>query len=340
MVSKKLISVIVPVFNVEDYLDRCIQSIVSQTYEQLDIILVDDGSSDQCPVLCDRWAEKDNRIRVIHKENGGVSSARNAGLKIADGDWISFVDSDDIIHPEYFEVLMMLAEKSFSNVTSVNYFRVVEYQEPVASCKEKISFKSISGDDIVNKWFYRFFVWGKLYAKNIVEGYGFDESVFFGEDILFNIAVLSQAGIKITYTNERLYYYCIRPGSAVSEDRHRKRAELCKTYLKYADLENNKRIKKVYLEHAIKRALFTRYDVSIQKEYQSIEKDCNLCLKSALKNSTVWQGTARLIYFMYTIFYRFPKVYRLWRIVNEPSLLLWKKKMRTDKKKFPKNLFR
>lgn len=319
MVSEKLISVIVPVFNVEVYLDRCIRSIVGQTYDNLDIILVDDGSSDQSPVLCDRWAEKDNRIRVIHKENGGVSSARNVGLKMANGDWISFVDSDDVIHPKYFEVLMMLAANTSSNVTSVNYFRVENYQEPTALCKKQISFKSISGNAILNKWIYRYFVWGKLYAKNIVEGHDFDESVFFGEDILFNIKVLSQAGIKITYTNERLYYYYIRPGSAVSENLHRKRTGLCKICLKYADLEKDKRIKKIYLTFVIKRSLYTRYDVSIQEEYKYIAKECNLCIKRALKYSNLWQGTERLAYFIYIMIWS-PKVLAMPQITSNYQL--------------------
>lgn len=97
--QKPLVSVIVPVYKVEDYLDKCVKSIVAQTYENLEIILVDDGSPDNCPSMCDSWAQKDSRIKVIHKENGGVSSARNSALDAAAGDYICFVDSDDFIEP-------------------------------------------------------------------------------------------------------------------------------------------------------------------------------------------------------------------------------------------------
>ena len=97
MQNEPLISVIVPVYKAEQYLDRCVQSIVDQTYKNLEIILVDDGSPDNCPAMCDAWAEKDSRVRVIHKENGGVASARNVGLDNAVGQYISFVDSDDWI---------------------------------------------------------------------------------------------------------------------------------------------------------------------------------------------------------------------------------------------------
>ena len=103
--TKALVSVIVPIFMVEEYLDECIQSIAGQTYSNIEIILVDDGSLDGCPQKCDEWARKDHRIRVIHKPNGGLSSARNAGLDIAQGEYIAFVDSDDYVTPDYVEVM-------------------------------------------------------------------------------------------------------------------------------------------------------------------------------------------------------------------------------------------
>lgn len=101
-----LISVIVPIYKVEKYLDECIQSIVSQTYSNLEIILVDDGSPDRCPQMCDEWAAKDSRIRVIHQKNGGLSAARNAGLDAANGDYVGFVDSDDYIYSDMYETML------------------------------------------------------------------------------------------------------------------------------------------------------------------------------------------------------------------------------------------
>ena len=95
--KEKLISVIIPIYKVEQYLDECVESIIKQTYKNLEIILVDDGSPDGCPQMCDEWARKDERIRVVHKKNGGLSSARNAGLDVATGEYVSFVDSDDFI---------------------------------------------------------------------------------------------------------------------------------------------------------------------------------------------------------------------------------------------------
>ncbi|MBQ6857596.1 MAG: glycosyltransferase, partial [Lachnospiraceae bacterium] len=106
-----LISIIVPVYKVEMYLDRCVRSLVEQSYTNLEIILVDDGSPDNCGIMCDRWTEKDRRIKVIHKKNGGLSDARNAGLRIAAGEYIAFVDSDDWIEPEMYGHMLGLMGK-------------------------------------------------------------------------------------------------------------------------------------------------------------------------------------------------------------------------------------
>ena len=101
--GKPEISIIVPVYQVEKYLNECIDSILAQTFTDFELILVDDGSPDNCPALCDAAAKRDSRVRVIHKQNGGVSTARNAGLDAAQGNWIAFVDSDDTVEPEYLE---------------------------------------------------------------------------------------------------------------------------------------------------------------------------------------------------------------------------------------------
>ena len=118
--NEPLISVIVPIYKVEEYLDKCVETIVNQTYKNLEIILVDDGSPDNCPKMCDEWGKKDSRIVVIHKENGGVCSSRNMGLDIANGEWISFVDADDYIQPAYIE--KMYAKAKETDVVDITKF--------------------------------------------------------------------------------------------------------------------------------------------------------------------------------------------------------------------------
>ena len=117
-----IVSIIVPVYNVEKYLDRCIQSAVNQTYKYLEIILVDDGSKDNCPSMCDEWAAKDSRIKVIHKENGGLSSARNAGLNIFKGNFVTFLDSDDWLEPDAVEAMMLCALQNGADMVSCGFY--------------------------------------------------------------------------------------------------------------------------------------------------------------------------------------------------------------------------
>lgn len=121
METKPQISVIVPVYKVEPYLQKCIDSILAQTFRDIEVILVDDGSPDNCPAICDAAAEKDERVRVIHQKNGGLSAARNAGLDIARGEWIGFVDSDDYIAPEMYQTLYNTAIKNDAQLALCSY---------------------------------------------------------------------------------------------------------------------------------------------------------------------------------------------------------------------------
>ncbi len=114
---KDLITVVVPVYKVEKYIDRCVTSIINQTYKNLQIILVDDGSPDNCGKICDEYAKKDNRIEVIHKENGGLSDARNAGINIAKGKYIAFVDSDDYVANDYIEYMYKILKKENAKIS-------------------------------------------------------------------------------------------------------------------------------------------------------------------------------------------------------------------------------
>lgn len=126
-----LISVIVPVYKVEPYLDRCVQSIVDQTYRNLEIILVDDGSPDNCPAMCDAWAEKDSRIKVIHKENGGQADARNVGMAVAAGEYVAFVDSDDWIDTQMYQRMYEVMTATDSDIVSCGFKRIWDNGKPV-----------------------------------------------------------------------------------------------------------------------------------------------------------------------------------------------------------------
>ena len=214
-----LISVIVPVFMVEQYLDYCIQSIVDQTYSNLEIILIDDGSLDQCPQICDKWSEKDSRIIVIHKENGGVSRARNTGIEKANGKYIVFIDSDDFIEPLYIEYLYralcdteadisecrytrspVLSEKSFSQTTmSQPVLQTAEEALRIWNCLEKQELNLV--------------VWNKMYRLELVREVGFAEGYDGGEDALFTCLTFGKCR-KIAHIDNELYHWRNTPNSA------------------------------------------------------------------------------------------------------------------------------
>lgn len=173
MEQSPLISIVVPVYKVERFLDRCVKSILGQTYERLEIILVDDGSPDRCPQMCDAWAEKDKRIKVIHKKNGGLSDARNHGAAIAEGEYISFVDSDDYISPDYVEYLLSLLRETGADI-ACGAFRTVNDGEDLfqAQPPEHIErFDSVTSClELMNDEHYMQLItaWGKLFPRHIV----------------------------------------------------------------------------------------------------------------------------------------------------------------------------
>ena len=125
------ISVIVPIYNAEKYLDACVESITIQTYTDIEIILIDDGSTDSCPEKCDRWASLDGRIKVVHQKNAGISGARNAGLKAVSGKYLTFVDSDDLIHPEMLEHLYAALTEDRSDIAVCDFHRFTDYRDAI-----------------------------------------------------------------------------------------------------------------------------------------------------------------------------------------------------------------
>ncbi len=147
-----LISVIVPVYNVEKYLDRCVESIVTQTYKNLEIILVDDGSRDNSGIICDNWAKKDSRIKVYHKQNSGAGDTRNYGVEKAIGKYIAFVDSDDVIAENYFEVLYNNLLQNSADISCCDYFEFEENTVPVFEANESaISTEILTGYNACKK---------------------------------------------------------------------------------------------------------------------------------------------------------------------------------------------
>ncbi len=207
-----LITVIVPVYKVEAYLDRCVQSMTDQTYQNLEILLVDDGSPDRSGEICDRWAEKDSRVRVIHQENQGLGAARNTGLDAARGEFACFVDSDDYVSPNFCALLLAMMDEN-TDITECGYletqsndadfdsdFRPPTRYSPLEAVRENIR------DEI-----FRQIACNKLYRREILEDLRFPVGVI-NEDEFFTYQALAKAG-SLVRSDTRLYAYRQRGGS-------------------------------------------------------------------------------------------------------------------------------
>lgn len=212
---KELISIIVPVYKVEQYLDMCIESLVNQSYDTLEIILVDDGSPDRCPDICEKWAEKDERIKVIHKKNGGLSDARNTGLAASTGDWISFIDSDDWIDSQFYEKLKNLADRGAdivgcSTVLVDENGKWLEIQKSIDCELDTIdAMKHLINEDILRQT-----VWNKIYRSELLKGTSFLVGKY-NEDDFWTYQVIAKA-TKVICCSNALYFYRQRPGSIMN----------------------------------------------------------------------------------------------------------------------------
>lgn len=213
-----LISVIVPIYNVEKYLNKCVESIVNQTYKDLEIILVDDGSPDNCPKMCDAWAEKDSRIKVIHKMNGGLSSARNAGIDIMHGQYVMFIDSDDYIELNAVEIMLSIIHKYSCDVCICNNSHVDKDYNIIDINDNK---NAVLKDETIMQEFFRkeifdpICAWNKMYKSSVIKNANirFNETIKWGEDHPFNYQYFKLIKSAVSIDNVLYNYLIDREGS-------------------------------------------------------------------------------------------------------------------------------
>lgn len=215
--NQPLISVIVPIYNVEKYLDRCVESIVNQTYKKLEIILVDDGSPDNCPQMCESWAEKDKRIKVVHKENGGLSDARNAGMPFATGEIISFIDSDDWIELDMFEKMLNRMQKDNSDIVSCGVKWVEEDGSLIrdVTSENEILDNKTAMKELLNDSKLKQHVWNKIYKYDMIKNIPFEKGKYH-EDVFWSYQIVGIAK-KVSIIKESFYNYVQRSNSIMGE---------------------------------------------------------------------------------------------------------------------------
>lgn len=218
--NNDLISIVIPIYNVEKYLKRCVDSVINQTYKNLEIILVDDGSTDNCGKICDEYAKKDKRIKVIHKKNGGLSDARNAGIDVSKGRYLSFIDSDDFVDKRFIGTLYNNLINNDADLSLVKYYSFSK-NEDVYETMEDEKITVLSRDEYFNLIYEEpvnsVVAWNKLYKKEIFNEIRYpvgkineDEAVI--HYIIGNIS-------KIVISNLELYYYFQRNDSIMKKDK-------------------------------------------------------------------------------------------------------------------------
>ena len=250
--KQPLISIIVPVYQVKDYVGECVESLMAQTYMNLEILLVDDGSTDGSGAICDEYACGDNRIRVIHQENQGLSSARNTGLDQAKGEYVAFVDSDDAVRPDFIEILYDLADRYQADIAACAY-ELGEIRATGAQIKNDICVANLfrdknidsatdrhghskydgsvteicmTSEQMLRQWHGRYkkwetVAWNKLYRKRIWDGSDGSDAIRFPigrrhEDVLTSHLIVANAG-RIVLTTQKLYMYRTREDSITTQ---------------------------------------------------------------------------------------------------------------------------
>lgn len=212
-INHPLITVIVPVYKVENYIRNCIMSVQNQTYNNWELILVDDGSPDNCGQICDEYAAKGNRIKVIHKENGGQAQARNRGLDVCHGEYVTFLDSDDFLHLDCLSYMVGLAEKFEADIVQCDFTRGTETTFPEMKRSEMV--ETLDNHSVFLQGKANVIVCGKLYKKEIVNTHRIREGRYFEDD--YTTWKWYYAAKKIVVSNKALYYYTENPMSTMAQ---------------------------------------------------------------------------------------------------------------------------
>lgn len=312
MKNKPMISVIVPVYNVEKYIKKGIESLLAQSYQNIEIILVDDGSPDNSPAILDQYTKKDSRIKVLHQKNQGVSTARNNGIKISNGEYILFVDGDDYVGKDYVEFFYKLISQKSADI-AVNYdlFSALNSSHNHHEKEEVESPDQIIEDIYLGKM--NVAVWNKMYKKSFLEknNIRFNPKIWYGEGMLFNIECLSSTK-KIAVGSRKVYYQVYNQNSAMRS--FNMESNLCgirslELQKKYLDKKNKKLIRAwEYHLRCFNRSILTGIvKTNSKKKYYSQYKECI-------------RGLRRRIFLLFQV--DIPLRERMWNIIAFVSPVL------------------
>lgn len=315
-----LISVIVPVYNTQKYLNRCLGSIVQNTYSNLEVICINDGSTDESQSILEKWAENDRRVRVITIPHSGLSSARNIGMKYAKGKLVGFIDSDDWVHKQYFELLLSAFTDYDVDISVCE--RIVTETFPIEeNGRVHPSFQLIDAETFTRNKYVKTYAWGRLYKRELLTKFNTKLSI---EDRPFNFEIMhNNPNTIIGYTKSAGYYYFIREDSLihkVTNDKWLQMAEYYLVCLKKA-IDNNDRLGiKLYFEDAIKSVLSFRYLAASEEQWSKKRKWITKKAISLIdKTGSVVSKKKKI---MYLVLLKMPVTYSAFRMVVESPIML------------------
>lgn len=302
MQQNDLISIIIPVYKVEEYIDECVNSLINQTYKNIEIILVDDGSPDSCGDICEKYKEMDSRIVVLHKKNGGLSDARNAGMQIANGNYFVFVDSDDYVSNKYVEILYNALNKDNADIAVAEMIKFYDNDNPEEFIEsEEPDVILYSSRDIMNLYFTdkaatMTSAWGKIYKRNLFNEIQYPKGKLHEDE--FTTYKLMHKAEKIAYVNIPLYFYRQRNNSIINSKYNVRRLDVLDAYKERLDFfkEFYSEIYSIASAHYLNRLLICYNDVrEINKEesekvkirfkafYKTSKLECKLSSKDKFK---------------------------------------------------------
>lgn len=307
MTNMPLVSVIVPVYNVEKYLTRCIDSIIGQTYRNLEIVLVDDGSPDNSPAICDEYAQKDSRITVIHKENGGAASARNAGLEIIKGEYVFFLDGDDFIHYQCIDKLNEIAAANQCDIVQCDFEKGTA--DVFSSVEKKYSLAFYNCEQALSGFRYKTIVWGKLLKRKMLEEVRFPEGKIYEDEAVYYRFTYCAARIAIT--DEKLYYYFQSANSVMRNDAKETKeyfTDILEERIAFFEEKNEQKLVRSSIERYLVILMLYYADWCCNKNIKNNPQILWQKFKENYKRLKTFRGTPMKLKLMFWLFYHFPRI--------------------------------
>lgn len=320
-----MISIIVPAYNGENTVEKTIRSILAQTYTNIEVIAVNDGSTDGTKAVLEKIAKQDERVKIVNKENGGVSSARNAGLKAAIGEYITFVDADDFVEADMYELLFGLMNEHNADIAHCGYKRIEDGQEVFATNSGKVTVQS-HGEALACAIEGKLFtggVWNKLYKKSLFDNICFDETVKINEDILVNYLAFKNADRSV-YTDSPKYIYNMRADSATHTVKKIKNALDCEKVARLICLNEEKSTHFDSAQRHLFDSLKAKYIVyhhSDEKNKKQVCKETANEMYEIIKSGVISSKKDKLICFIEKFLpFLFPVVYFVYDKIRKPNI--------------------